>query len=514
MLDQFLPVPASYLASQRQKRQSTLWLLWFGAVIGTALLLSLILISAGPDPAWIGWLLYLCGAALILYQPRVGLYLTVFLTLVGDSTLLPWYPFVKNFSSQESLLYLDDALIINPLETYLILLFISWWGRGAMQRKTAFFTGPLFWPAVVFMVFVGLGLVYGIGTGGNPNVALWEVRPIFYLFAMLVLSTNLLERREHANHLMWAAILALVVEGLVGLYHFFFTLNASLAGVDTITEHSAAIHMNTVFVFMLAAWMMKTSPGKKLVLPLAAAVLVIPYLAAQRRAAFITLALALVLLFLILYREKPRLFWLVAPLAAVAAIAYLVVFWNSGGALGLPAQAVKSIIAPEQASSADQSSNIYREIENINTGFTVHQKPLTGVGFGQKFYIIVPMADISFFTWWEYFPHNSIIWIWLKTGIGGFMAMLFMVGFSILLGAQAVNRVRHPDLRAIAATATLYLVMHFTYTYVDIAWDMQSMVYTGAVMGLISRIEYLDLLPSREGGALRWPWLYSGTSAH
>ena len=67
-------------------------------------------------------------------------------------------------------------------------------------------------------------------------------------------------------------------------------------------------------------------------------------------------------------------------------------------------------------------------IENNNLEFTIHQKPLTGVGFGNKFFVIIPMADISFFTWWQYFPHNSVIWIWLKTGVGGFIAMFYFLG--------------------------------------------------------------------------------------
>src|SRR5690606_26614765 len=102
-------------------------------------------------------------------------------------------------------------------------------------------------------------LAYGISTGGNINIALWEARPIFYLFAMLILASNLLEKPAHVNHLMWSAVIALFIEGLVGCYYYFVILNRNLADVEAITEHSAAIHMNTVFVFMLAVWVFKAS---------------------------------------------------------------------------------------------------------------------------------------------------------------------------------------------------------------------------------------------------------------
>ena len=35
-------------------------------------------------------------------------------------------------------------------------------------------------------------------------------------------------------------------------------------------------------------------------------------------------------------------------------------------------------------------------------------------------------------------PHNSILYIWIKAGIGGFIAMLFMFGASLRDGARAI----------------------------------------------------------------------------
>ncbi len=46
-------------------------------------------------------------------------------------------------------------------------------------------------------------------------------------------------------------------------------------------------------------------------------------------------------------------------------------------------------------------------------------------------------------------------------------------------------------MRAIALTATLYVVMHFMYAYVDMSWDIQSMIYMGLVMGLINGLGWI-----------------------
>lgn len=490
-----------YSVRSQKLRGAVTWLLWFAAILGVTAVLGLFMVRRGPSIETAVWLLYLTGALLILYRPRYGLYIILFCTLVGDAFLMPWYPFTKNFSSPESLLYLHNALIINPLESYIVLTFVSWLGRGAMERKIRFYASEIFWPAVAFLAFVVLGLLYGIGTGGNLNIALWEARPLFYLVAMLVLASNLITERAHVSHLLWAAMAALLVEGLVGSSYFLVTLKGSLAGVDRITEHAAAVHMNTLFILVLAAWLYQASWVKRLALPLMVPAVALTYLATQRRAAFLTLGIALVLLAVALYYEKRRAFWAIVPPAAVIGLVYVVAFWNASGALALPAQAVKSIVAEDQASAADVSSNVYRLIENVNTGFTIHQRPLTGVGFGQKFYIVVSLPDISSFEWWEYLPHNSIIWIWLKMGVFGFVAMLYMVATAVTVGARTLRQMPRDELSVAALVATLYIIMHFIYAYVDISWDGQSMVYVGVMMGLLASLGPLAARESRRRAA-------------
>lgn len=482
----------------RERTNSRVWWLWYVALLTALVAVGTILFLVGPQAAALAWMVYVTGAILILFKPRYGLYLILFLALVGDVELMPWYPFAKNFSSRESTLFVHDALIISPLETYVLLTYLSWLIRGALRRRLAFFRGELFWPVMVFLGFVVVGFVYGAGSGGNLTIALWEMRALFYLPAMLVLTSNLLQKRAHVSHLIWAAMLALLVEGIIGSVHFVFTLRGNLAGIQATTEHSAAIHMNSLFVLVLAAWLFSASMSKRIGLLMIVPIVALTYLTAQRRAAFLTLGIALVLIAAVLYREKRHVFWTIVPPIAAVLLIYTILFWNGSGPLSIPAQAVKSIVALEQASTEDFYSNIYREMENLNTSFTLHQRPLTGVGFGQKFYILVPLPDISsFFDWWEYLTHNSILWVWLKAGVGGFVSMLVLVGMAVSLGAGLTLRLDSNDLRAVALAATLYLIMHFIYAYADISWDAQSMVYVGAMMGVLNCLERIVEDPVR-----------------
>jgi hypothetical protein len=475
---------------RRMRINSLIWALWFLLVMGAVGLLGLAMVYSYPRPAFIAWLLFLAGIAFILYQPRYGIYLIIFLSLVGDKGLTYWYPFHLNFSSGESLLFLDSRLIFSPMEVYLVLTLLSWLVRGAILRRLRFYRGELFWPALVFMAFVVFGLVYGLGRGGDVNIGLWEARAIFYLPVMLVLTSNLITERGQFSTLMGLAVSALFIEGLVGVYYYFTVLKGDSSILAAgIMEHSAAIQMNTFFIFTLALWLYKGPAKARLFTLLMGIPVLFTFFMIQRRAAFLALLFALFFMAFILFRENRPAFWMIVPALTFAFVIYLVVFWNSTGSLGLLARAIKSQVAPQQSSLRDQASDIYRIIENYDIRYTLRQAPLTGIGFGHMFTMIIPLPDISFFVWYRYITHNSIGWIWMKTGIGGFVAMLFMVGLSIMAGIRTLFRLTGGMMSAIILTGTLYILMHFIYAYVDMSWDNQSMMYVGTMMGLISCAE-------------------------
>lgn len=504
MVDSFALTNNYSVDAQIQRSKRAWWLLFLGMGAVTGLINLLLLRTGGlAGLVVIAWLIYLSGAVAIFYQPRYGVYLIFGLTLVSDRLLMSWYPFTKNFSSGESLMYLSNALIISPLETYIVLTFLVWLGRMAIQRKWFFRPGLLTWPALIFIAFITFGLVYGLGRGGNLVIALWEARAIYYLPAMLVLGTNLIETRQQVNRILWIAVIAMFIKSIFGFLYIALFLKFDIGSVERIAEHSMSIHFNTFFVMAIAAWLFRDSFSKRLVLPLMSPLIFYTFIANHRRAGFLTLGVALILILLVLYRYKPRIFWRIAPIMVVASMAYLAIFWNSEGSLGMPARAVRSVFG--QADARDQASNIYRDIENYDIMFTIKQTPLTGVGFGQKFYIVVPLPDISFFEWWEYITHNSIMWIWMKSGVGGFISLVFMVGMTITVGSRSIWEVKHPTLRVAGLTATLYIIMHFIYAYVDMSWDLTSMTYIGMMMAVINNLTMIGQRPEAITPK-RWPW--------
>ena len=482
-------------ASEQLRRASRSQLIWIGLLAGVTVLVGLGTIGSEVSPSLIAWVIYIAGVVAIVREPRYGVYLSLFFTLVADKSLMLWYPFVANFSSRESIMFIGTAVKISPLEVYLVLTIISWLAHCYVRGKLNFHAGMMTGPVMIWIAFVVFGLAFGFSRGGNTNIALWEARPMFYIPAMLILASNLIHTRRQVNQLMWLAMIAILIQGLVGLYTYIFLLHGQASRIESITEHASAIHMDSLFIMAIAAWMFKASRAKRIMLPLFAIGIVVTYMVAQRRAAFVSLGLGLVAIGMVLFMTNRKRFWQIAPVVAIVMLVYMAAFWNNQGTLGMPARAVKSILVSDSGNSQENSSNDYRVVENVNNMFTIKAAPLTGVGFGRPFYIIAPMPDISFFEWWQYIVHNSIMWMWMETGIGGYFAMLVMIGLALVYGMQTVLRMPGGDMSAIALTAVVYIFMHFIFAYVDMSWNNQSMLYIGAMLGLLNGLDKVVARP-------------------
>ena len=70
-------------------------------------------------------------------------------------------------------------------------------------RTWTLYRGRLFIPIAVFTGFLLLGLAWGVGRGGAPLVAYWEIRALLYLPVLFVLVTNLLDRPKQYRVLLW-----------------------------------------------------------------------------------------------------------------------------------------------------------------------------------------------------------------------------------------------------------------------------------------------------------------------
>ncbi len=487
-----------------QRRINTrTWAAMYVGVLGFCAVLGLLALQTAPRPFALPFTMLLLISAVVAVKPIVGIYLVAFFTLFTDVSITPWFPFAKNMSSQESILYVGDQVIISPLEVVLAVTTVAWLLRLLIDRtSTGFVRGRLLAPMLSFTAFLFLGIVFGLATGGDRYVAIWEFRPLLYLPLVYLLLTNLFTTRRHYQRLALVLLVAVLAHTALALQKW-----AALSGEDrdeleSLVDHGSAVQMGAVLMVAIAAWLLPKAPRSVRWFALVASVPVgWVWLISERRAAVVALTVSLIFLGVLLWNLDRRRLRIAGPVFVVLGVAYLTAFWQSESLIGFPAQAIKSVIATEDAADADQSSNLYRDIENFDMTATIQAKPITGFGFGQKFLRPVPLPDLGF-PFHEYIPHNSFLWIWIKMGVGGFLAMLFLFGSAIRMGVSAMVRLgRGRDLLLMFA-ATGYLVMYLVFTYVDIAWDIRSMISVAIAMAVCSELLRCRADPALEDAAV------------
>lgn len=463
----------------------------FGVAIGLLLVLGAVAASTAPSAYSVAFLLLVLACVVALVRPLLALYAIVFLALIGDEATTPWWPALKNLSSRESLMFLSDSFSVNPMEIAMGFIVFSFVLRRAADPTWRLVRGVLFWPIIVFTGFVVVGFLHGAVTGGDRRVAIFEARPLLYIALFYLAVTNLLTTRRQYEFLLVTAFVAVSIQSLFALAYYRGLPVEQREVLESLSEHAATVHMNALFLFWLALVLLKNARWRRWTIAALLPPVVYAYMLSQRRAAMVALVAGIVVLLMVLYRRRRNTFWVFTPAFVLLGAGFVAATWNATGFLGLPAQAVKSVIAPEQLGEAERSSDLYRMIESFNLWFTIRQSPVTGLGFGHKFYMPLSLPDISFFEFWEYLPHNAILWIWIKLGYFGFVAMLFMVGRACMAGAGAALKVTKEYEAAVVVASLGYVVMFVIFAYVDIAWGGRSTLFLGITFAICA--DYLRL---------------------
>ncbi len=478
-------VPTGVSVGTVKRQRGFVWTLGSGTVV----FVSAVLVAFARSYSLAGSIaiFVLIGAIVAAsIRPIAGVYAIVFLTLIGDSDTAPWLLFSWNFSSRETSLYLSEKLFISPLEVLVVATTIFWL---ISDRPRGIVTGPVFRATALFVGFVAYGFVFGIGSGGDIRVALFEGRAMFLLLPIYMLIVNLFDAAA-LKRLMWTAVAASLVNALVALLYFDGLNSVERAGLEALGEHAAALQWNVILVLTIMLFFYSAGSIWLRVLMLTVCLPVMfVYVTAQRRAAVVGLVLAVgVVLLAMLWHRRGR-FLVLAPILFIVLVGYVGVFWNSTSSAGFPAQAIKTIVASDQISEEDRGSGLYRQIENFDLNFTIRSAPLTGLGFGREFYRPIALPDISFFEFYRYIPHNTILWMWIKTGFLGFMSMFLMFAVAIRAGAQTFVTRAHTMNGLLALLGVTYVLMYIVFAFVDIAWDARSMVLLALSFALCSQHE-------------------------
>lgn len=478
-----------FITKEGLLRRHAGWLAGGGASLVAAVLIYLTKGNLFVIPA-------LCGAvifAVVLFRHlELGIYILLAAALILEQFQIFGIPYVWALQVP---MYLNlnlvtgiGPLVVNPVECLLGVMVLFWFIRATISREWHLQSIPNFWTAVVFLGMLVFFTLYGLATGGDFKVALWEIRALYYLCALYFLTSQVIRTRRQVKTCIWIIILSLGFKGMEGCWRFFVMLGGSLDGVPAITGHEDALFLSTAFILMIAFLLLGYRRAELRVLLAFFAPMFFTFIVTQRRVAYGTFFFSCLIVFAMLDKEKKIMALKLAAPFLLLGMVYTGVFWNSHSSLALPIQQVKSIFVEGEE---EDSSNVYRKVEDYNLEKTIRAHPL-GLGFGQKYLILIPLDKVDF-PLWDYIPHNCLYWMWAKTGFVGFTIFWMFFGTALMQAVQDYKLSRDPYYKAVGL-----MVICFIFSQIVIAkFDLQitfyrNMIYLGTAMALLTSVRRLD----------------------
>jgi O-antigen ligase len=454
-----------------------------------------------------GLLAGLIAVPIILRKPIAGVFLVFAAAVVVETDKLT---FGLSVTSSIPIFRDIGPFFVNPAELILVVTAAGWLLRS--RDKLARRPIPLFVPFTVFMAAVAFGVVHGMLTHGDLKIALWTVRPLAYFYIAYLLTFQLVRDRRQVTALLWVFILGVALKGAIGWWRYYVDLGGSLAGLSNVVGmNSVMAHEESFFyaglMLLAVVQILYGAPrGQRIATLLATPLVLLPFMANQRRAGVLALIVALPLLCVMTLSLLPkRRHILIGGLVLAGAFLpfYVGASWGTQSLVSEPVQAMKSGVTPD---TRDQLSNQYRVIEDYDLTYTAKHNPLIGIGYGKEMTQAKTLPNISAqFSWFKIAPHNSILWILMTLGLVGFIAFWYFLGSLIIRMLQTARQLPRPGDRGIVAFALVMLASLLVFAMLDQGFfSMRTMIFVGVLMGVVFALPHLqakaeETIPTGEG---------------
>lgn len=471
----------------------------------SAVLSGILILTYGNIFATIAFLVMVVVIALTLYRVQWGFFLFIGFVLLFDQFHIPgFYPLtykVSYFNNIKEISYLPfvDAAVVNPLEVQLLFILLVWFVVSGFNKRVHFNSIPLWQSALAFFLGMISFVVYGLQRGGDFLVSLWEVRALFYFGIMYFFVPQVIQTKDDLRALMWVCIAAIAVKAFQGIFRF-VQQGFTLGGAATLTNHEDPLFIVMLIIFLLAMALFNAVDRQRLMLLLLLFPLLFGFYVAQRRAAYAALATMLATLFVILPSKERLMLTKTGVLFLFIVGGYTAAFWNSESRFASPVRLVKTALSNDKETAGDRYySNLYRQFEKYDLAMTAQFSPVFGIGFGNKYYQPIPLANIRF-PLKDYIPHNEILWLIVKTGAIGFFLFWFFLNCYAANTTAILERLSDPYLKSVCVVAVVAIVGQITVSYYDLQLTYyRNMVFLGMLTGVVHSLEYIDQQQDNRG---------------
>jgi hypothetical protein len=419
--------------------ETTVARLLLPAVCGAALLAGVLAgrLAAGAVPVLALLLPLLLLPVLLWHHPSAGI-----LLLVGAAVSIEQFGYQvgpRNGAATASIPFFHAVSAgsgLTPCEVFLALLVVIWLLKTVQRRER------LHHPTILgrqIALLCGLTLVYlmvGLYRHGLFKIALWEIRPFFYLALTYLLAASLLTRTETIHAILWIMVIGSAVKAVYGLIIWYSIRNVQ-PRPEAVLAHEESFFFGLFAILTLGLWVFHVRGRLRVVATALLPVVLLADMANSRRAAWAILAFASIVMLVIAYVRRPdrrKVLRRLALVLLVGSAVYLPAFWNKDGALAQPARAIRSVVAPD---ARDEMSNQYRTVEDANLLLNIQAKHSLGKGFGLPIDYIIGMVDLhSSIRAIAYIPHNGVLYVWMRMGMLGELLLWLVIMHGVVAACR------------------------------------------------------------------------------
>ncbi len=485
---------AQTVSTLLEKRKRSDLLLFIFLFIGTLCLVpGLVIVSNAIGTSYIfALLVVVIVITLVIRWPVVGFFVVLGATLAIDQSpvaVVGGSPSLYIFYWPPSLQGLPDR----PIGFFMVLVLLVFILHNLLKRQKLLRGGELILPFLFLFAFVIWGIVHGLSGGGKLQIIVEEVRSFWYLFLGYLLAFNFVRKKQHLRYFLWVVILCAGIKALQGVYIYFFVIHGDLADNRQIMSHEESYFWISILLlivlFSLHSKYRSQFYTALAILPF----LLISLIANNRRADFVALLVGLVVAWLLIFSVKKRARKHLLAVLLVSALlggAYVAAFYNGTGGFSTPARAVVSVFRPDPN---DAASNLYRNIEDYDLKYTVMLNPM-GLGFGRPFLQPILLPDISALDpVYNYIPHNTIYWVWMRLGPIGYLALWYLFGAIIVRGSLIARKLKDNYLQLFAIYIVAMIIMEIIVAFADYQLSFyRNVILVGMLSGVLMRLPRIE----------------------
>jgi hypothetical protein len=444
--------------------------------------------------------------ALVPWRPILGLYVITICAVIVEEEPLAGTPIGTDrlyiFSWPVQLQGLPER----PIGFYILAVLAIILAARLLFRRRPLYGGKLFYPFIFLLACVAMGILHGLASGGNFRIIVLEVRPFWYFFVSYILAFNTVSRVSHVRNILWITVIGTAIKGVQGVYIVFAYLGGHIEGHNEIMAHEQSFFFILVLLLLALMFLHHMRRAFLVAILLSLPCLLIALVANNRRADYVALLAGIAVAWALVIVLRPSSRRVLVPAAAVCLLiggVYVLLFQQVTGPLGLPANAVISVFKPSATDTRDVSSNLYRSIENFDLKFTEAQSPLLGYGFGKPFLQPELLPVISQLDpYYLYIPHNNVLWIWMRLGPLGYLALWYLIGTAIACGCIIARRLKNPELQLFAIFSVAAVVIEVIVAYSDYQFYFyRTIIYFGIVLGVLFKLPAIARAESTDESA-------------